>query len=155
MWLRTKACFPEDVFVCSNKNLKSLMIPVQLRSKKANHSVQCKALVNSGATGLFISWRLVKQYRMKKIPLPKPITIRNADDMTNKYGQITHQVFLAIKIQKHHEVLRLYVSDVGEDDLLLGYNWLCCHNLTIDWQKPTINFSRCNLECQLSIDEKW
>src|SRR6266849_9716703 len=97
MWLRTKACFPEDVFVCTTKNLKSLTIPVQLRSKKANRSVSCKALVDSGATGSFISWRLVKQHCMKKIPLSKPITIRNADDMTNKYGQITHQVFLAVK----------------------------------------------------------
>src|SRR5712692_3898881 len=130
------------------------MIPVQLRSRKANHSVQCKALVDRGATGSFISWRLVKQHHMKKVLLPKPITIRNADDTTNKYGQITHQVFLAVKIQKHHEVLCLYVSDVGEDDLLLGYNWLHHHNPTIDWREPTIDFSRCNLDCQLSMDEK-
>ena len=155
MWLRTKACFPEDVFVRTQKNLKSLTIPVQLRSKKANRSVQCKALVDSGATGSFISWWLVKQYCMKKVPLPKPITIRNADDTTNKYGQITHQVFLVVKIQKHHEVLRLYISDVGEDDLLLGYNWLRHHNPLINWQEPSIDFSHCNLDCQLSMDEKW
>src|SRR5713101_8833325 len=112
MWLRTKACFPEDVFVHSNKNLKSLTIPVQLRSKKANRSVQCKALVNSGATGSFISWQLVKQHCMKKVPLVKPITIRNTDNITNIFGQITHQVFLAVKTQQHHEVLHLYISDI-------------------------------------------
>src|SRR5216684_8584332 len=118
MWLRTKACIPEDVFVCSNKNLKSLTIPIQLRSRKANRSVQCTALVDSGATGSFISWRLVARHRMKKVPLPKPITICNADDTTNKLGQITHQVFLAVKTQSHQEVLHLYVSDIGEDDIL-------------------------------------
>src|SRR5713101_7570723 len=92
---------------------------------------------------------------MKKVPLPKPITIRNADDTTNKLGQITHQVFLAVKTQDHQEVLRLYVSDIGEDDLLLGYNWLRRHNPNIDWQQPHIDFSRCNFQCQLSMDEKW
>src|SRR5713101_7567006 len=131
------------------------MIPVQLRSRKANHSVQCTTLVDSGATGSFISWRLVARHHMKKVPLPKPITIRNADDTTNKLGQITHQVFLAVKTQSHQEVLRLYVSDIGEDDLLLGYNWLCCHNPNIDWQQPCIEFLHCNFQCQLSMDEKW
>src|SRR5713101_3823359 len=92
---------------------------------------------------------------MKKVSLPKPITIRNVDDMTNKLGQITHQVFLAVKTQNHQEVLRLYVSDISKDDLLLGYNWLHHHNPNIDWQQPHIKFSQCNFQCQLSMDEKW
>src|SRR5713101_4239420 len=95
------------------------------------------------------------QHHMKKILLPKPITICNADDMTNKLGQITHQVFLAVKTQNHQEVLHLYVSDIGEDDLLLSYNWLRHHNPNINWQQPHIEFSCCNFQCQLSMDEKW
>ena len=46
------------------------------------------------------------------------------DDTTNVNGKITHKVLLAMKTNKHLEVVTFYVSDLGHDDIILGYTWL-------------------------------
>ncbi len=92
---------------------------------------------------------------MKTVPLPKEVVVRNVDNTTNVQGTLKEQVFLAVRIKDHQEVLRFYVSDLGKDEIILGHNWLKRHNPNIDWRDATINLSRCNFTCQLSMDDKW
>jgi hypothetical protein len=46
-------------------------------------------------------------------------------------------------MQDHAEVFSFVVTDTGKSDVILGFNWLKQHNLEINWQKQTIQFSRC------------
>src|SRR5712692_4946906 len=57
------------------------------------------------------------------------------------------QVFLAVCIKDHQEVLCFYVSDLGKDKIILGHNWLKRHNPNINWRDATINLSCCNFTC--------
>ena len=92
---------------------------------------------------------------MKTVPLPKEVVIRNVDNTTNIQGTLKEQVFLAVRIKDHQEVLRFYVSDLGKDEIILGHNWLKRHNPNINWRDASITLSRCNFTCQLSMDDKW
>ncbi|KAG6876309.1 hypothetical protein C0993_004129 [Termitomyces sp. T159_Od127] len=42
------------------------------------------------------------------------------------------KVHLCVVMGKHTEMLVLDVADISEDNLILGVNWLCRHNLTIN-----------------------
>src|SRR5229473_997580 len=155
MWLLTKLCYPDNKFVQVGRYRTSLSLPIKLQSQSGKHSIQRNALINSGETASFINWRLVNQYNMKMVPLPKEVVVCNVDNTTNVQGMLKEQVFLAVHIKDHQEVLCFYVSDLGKDEIILGHNWLKQHNPNIDWRDATINLSRCNFTCQLSMDDKW
>src|SRR5713226_7143883 len=105
------------------------------------HNIQKKALIDSRATASFINWRLVNHYKMKTVPLPKEVVICNVDNTTNVQGTLKEQVFLAVCIKDHQEVLHFYVSDLGKDEIILGHNWLKQHNPNINWRDAAINLS--------------
>src|SRR5258707_10658478 len=156
MWLRTKALYPDDLFVRVDQvNRTSLTIPIELRSMKGKHSITKNALVDSGATANFIHWKLVDRFHMKKEKLPTPLIVRNADNTSNIRGKITHKVVLAVSINSHKEVITFYVSDLGSDDLILGHTWLNRHNPEVDWTTPSLSFSCCPPSCSLSLTTKW
>jgi len=92
---------------------------------------------------------------MKKEKLRTPLIVRNADDSINVKGKITHKVLLAMKTNGHQEVVTFYVSDLGHDDIILGYTWLRKHNPRMDWRTQDVQFTDCPLFCSLSVDKKW
>src|SRR5712692_8107408 len=132
MWLQTKLCYPDDEFVQVGKYRISLSLPIELQSQTGKHSIQKNTLIDSRATASFINWRLVNHYNMKTVPLPKEVVIHNVDNTTDVQGMLREQVFLAVQIQDHQEVLCFYVSDLGKDEIILGYNWLKHHNPNIN-----------------------
>ena len=60
-----------------------------------------------------------------------------------------------MKTNGHLEVITFYISDLGHDDIILGYTWLHKHNPYIDWQQPKVMFKDCPPSCSLSVDTKW
>ena len=51
-----------------------------------------KALLDSGATGLFMSKGLAEKQGFKLEKLARPIKVRNVDRSNNRRGSITHKV---------------------------------------------------------------
>ena len=156
MWLWTKACYPGDLFIRTTwLNKFALTIPIELHSRQGKCSITKHALVDSGANTSFIHWKLIQQFNMKKEKLWTPLLVWNADDSINVHGQIMHKVLLAMKTGSHQEVITFYVSDLGHDDLILGYTWLQKHSPLVDWRVPEVTFSDCPPYCALSISNKW
>lgn len=59
-------------------------------------SIETKALINSGAKGIFINKKLVEKENLPTIPLSCPITAKNVDNSINQQGlitQFTYQIF--------------------------------------------------------------
>ena len=54
---------------------------------------------------------------------------------------------LRMIIQDHVERIQFVVTDLGEQDVFIGYEWLKKHNPDVDWQKETLYFSRCPDDC--------
>jgi hypothetical protein len=47
----------------------------------------------------------------------------------------------------HSEHTQSAVTRLGKQSIILGYNWLCNHNLEIDWQTKDIKMSHCPTQC--------
>ena len=62
-----------------------------------------KALLDSGATGLFMSKGLAERQGFKLEKLNKPIKVRNVDGSDNKGGSITYEVEVNLYYRAHIE----------------------------------------------------
>ena len=112
-----------------------------------NRSAATRALLDSGASTIFISSAFVKKHNITLTRLPQPIPLSNADGSQNAIGLITHEAVLRMAIGDHQEEIRAAVANTGEDELILGVDWLRCHNPEIDWKEGRIKFSRCPTAC--------
>ena len=57
-----------------------------------HEGISVKALLDSGATGLFMSKKYMKKGGFKLMKLEKPILVRNVDGTGNSGGAIQHDV---------------------------------------------------------------
>src|SRR4051812_25940539 len=51
-------------------------------------------------------------------------------------------------INEHVELISFRVTQLGKDEVFLGYDWLNAHNPTIDWKEQTLEFSQCPDVCK-------
>ena len=112
--------------VCLRSNrisLPSIKVPVTVHG--VQREAAAEALIDSGANSTLIHQEFAKKHRMNLKPLNQPIKILNIDGTTNNEGQITHYVEYDMEIKgtqrgKHRETIKLYVTDLGRDDIILG-----------------------------------
>jgi hypothetical protein len=100
-----------------------------------------KALVDSGATDNFIHPNFVKRMGLGQREFDKPKNIYNIDDTTNKSGQITHYISLAVTTAGRTQEMRFLITDIGREDVLLGYPWLSTYKPRFSWKHSTIDES--------------
>jgi hypothetical protein len=100
-----------------------------------------KVLVDSGATDNFIHPNFVKRMGLGQRELDKPKNIYNIDDTTNKSGQITHYLSLAVTTAGKTQDMRFLIMDIGREDVLLGYPWLSTYEPHFSWKHRTIDES--------------
>jgi len=70
--------------------LREVWLKVGLEKLESHEGVVVKALLDSGATGLFMDTTFAKEKGFKIEKLKKPLLVRNVDRMTNVGGAITH-----------------------------------------------------------------
>ena len=97
-----------------------------------------KALVDSGATDNFIHPAFAKWLGLTMTPLEKPKKIYNIDNTSNKAGSITHSLELKITTKGVEKVMRFLVTDIGNEDILLGYPWLATFEPKFGWKDAVI-----------------
>jgi hypothetical protein len=60
---------------------------------------------------------------------------------TVKYTTIQCIHVKTIEDQFHEESTELYVTTLGDHDIILGTDWLHAHNPEVDWAVPQIAFT--------------
>jgi hypothetical protein len=118
---------------------RSMRIPVSIRA--SYNMADIKALVDLGATDNFIHPNFVKRMGLGQRELDKPKNIYNIDDTTNKSGQITHYLSLAVTMAGKTQEMRFLITDIGCEDVLLGYPWLSTYEPRFSWKHGTIDES--------------
>jgi hypothetical protein len=115
----------------------SMRIPVSIRTSyfMANR----KALVDSGATDNFMHPAFAKKMGLGLKELPNPKKIFNIDNTTNKSGMITHYLDLDICTNGIHKEMRFLVTDIGHEEVLLGYPWLATFEPKFNWRSAVID----------------
>ena len=105
----------------------------------ADKKFKIKALIDSGAGGVFIDKKLAHEKQLAMTPLDRKIDAYNADGTKNAAGTIEHCVWLKVQIGKAKVHTRFLVTGLGEDRIILGLSWLKEFNPKIDWKKGTVD----------------
>jgi len=112
-------------------------IPVSIRTNNAMADI--KALVDSGATDCFMSERFIRHMKLGKRPLQKPRKIWNIDNTANKAGEITHYITLDIQTRGVRKTIQFLVTNIGNEDIILGYPWMAAFEPQFTWKNGVIN----------------
>src|SRR5258705_2307406 len=98
------------------------------------------ALLDSGSSHSFVNEAFAMNNRLKFSYLPNPIPLKMFDRSTP--SNVSKKVWMPITFstgETHH--LELFVTSLDENySLILGYDWLAQHNLSIDWTETKITF---------------
>ncbi|GLB45965.1 putative retrotransposable element tf2 155 kda protein type 1-like [Lyophyllum shimeji] len=131
----------------------SLILGVEVVTTDTQEILGLKALLDSGASGLFLHIRFVHEHGITTQTLSRPIPVKNVDGTANAASAITEVVDLVLRYNGHSERVVFAVTDLGEQDMILGYTWLKEHNPEIDWTAGTVSMSCCPARCQTCREE--
>ena len=97
----------------------SMKVPVSFWT---SHAMTNKnILVDSGTTNNFIHPCLIKRLGLGTHQLLKPRKVWNVDGTTNRGGELTHYIDLEVKMGDKKQKMHFLITDLGDDDLILGY----------------------------------
>jgi hypothetical protein len=74
---------------------------------------------------------------MKELPTPRKIF--NIDNTTNKSGKIMHYLDVDVCTKGIHKEMRFLITDIGSEDILLGYPWLASFEPRFSWRHAVID----------------
>ena len=118
----------------------SIRIPVTLYIKEK--PIFLRALIDSGAEGVFINSQIINRYEIPQQPLSNPITIKNVDGTTNKEKEISRYIRPIMKIGDKTEPTKFWVTSIGQEDIILGLPWLQKNNPQINWADNIIRINQ-------------
>jgi hypothetical protein len=120
-----------------------MRIPITLISSSRPRTVETTAVVDSGASGTFISEDFIKDHKIKTHHLKKPFRVRNANGTNSGKGRITHYCTIMVKVDQRTMYGKFNVHKLGHRDLiLLGIPWLKAMNPNINWAEDTLDLPR-------------
>jgi len=100
--------------------LREVWLNVGVEKLDTHEGVTVKALLDSGAMGIFMDKRMAARHGFKLQKLERPIIVRNVDGMNNSRGAITHQVKVNVYYKGHVERMRIDVCDLEKTEIIFG-----------------------------------
>ena len=133
------------------KPLREVWMNVGIEKVDTHEGRTVKALLDSGATEMFMSKSLAQKGGYRLIKLDQPLQVRNVDGTGNSGDAITHEVEVNMFYKEHVERVRMDVCELGKTDVILGMLWLAAHNPEIDWEKEEVRMMRCPPLCEKTV----
>ena len=124
------------------KMLREVQLNIGVEKMDMHEGVTVKALLDSGATEMFMDRKMAAKYRFKLQKLEKPVVIRNVDGTNNSAEAITYQVKANMYYKNHIERMQMDVCNLREMDVILGMPWLQTHNLEINQETREVKMTR-------------
>jgi hypothetical protein len=131
-WVRALHC--NTVYIT---HYRSMRVPVLIRT--SYFMADKKALVDSGATDNFMHPVFAKRMGLGLQELQTPKKIFNIDNTTNKSGMITHYLDLNVCTNGIYKQMRFLVTNIGNEEVLLGYPWLATFEPKFNWRSAVID----------------
>ena len=128
---------PKTRHLCSTDYETHVKVPVQI------NGTNTIAMIDSGATGNFVSRTLVQSAGLPTRKKKEPYSLQMADGSelsTGSVGEETTSLHLAI--QRHREEISLDVVGMATYHIILGMPWLKKYNPVINWKTGVLRFER-------------
>ena len=114
-----------------------MRIPVSFQTAYARADKQI--LVDSVATDNFIHPWLIWQLGLGTQHLTQERKIWNIDGTANKAGMISEFINLHVQTEGRTKQMRFLITDLGTEDLILGYPWLAVFKPKFKWRDSSID----------------
>jgi len=138
---------PERYVVALNPSSNSFELPISMQTLDTGEVLSTTALLDSGATDLFVSSEFVRRNRLVTKQLSRPIPVYNVDGSSNEAGSISEVWEAVLRYRNHSERATFAVTGLGKQDIILGLTWLRKHNPEVDWTSGEVKMSRCPDHC--------
>jgi len=129
------------------KMLREVWLNIGVEKIDTHEGVIIKALLDSGAMGMFMDRQTATRHGFKLQKLEKPLIVKNVDGTVNSGGAITYQVECNVFYKGHMKRMRMNVCDLGKTEVILGMPWLVAHNPEINWKTEEVKMMRCPPLC--------
>jgi hypothetical protein len=113
--------------------VNALKISITFRHQRT--TVAGRALIDSGAMENFIDYQTAVQWRLNTKDLWCPHKVYNVDGTENQEGIISKSCVLCVRWGEQQIAQWFYVTNLGQDRVILGYPWLREFNPEIDWKE--------------------
>ena len=114
-----------------------MRVPVLFKS--AHATAERQVLIDSGATDNFICSALLKRLQISTRTAANSIRIWNVDGTHNQDGAITQYADLIVRTGKEEKTPRFLVTNLGKDEVILGYPWFTAFEPKIRWGDATLD----------------
>jgi hypothetical protein len=108
---------------------------IHLRLKRA----KAVALLDSGATENFMNLEYAKYLQMPIKCLKEPRKLYNVNGTPNWSGELQYFVNIQMQTGTQRSTLRFFLSNLGENKIILGYPWFVAFQPRIDWKRGWID----------------
>jgi len=129
------------------KMLREMWLNIGVEKIDTHEGVMIKALLDSGATGMFIDRQTATRHGFKLQKLERPLIVKNVDGTANNGGAIMHQVECNVFYKGHMERMWMNVCNLGKTEVILGMPWLAAYNPEINWETEEVKMTRCPPLC--------
>jgi hypothetical protein len=107
----------------------------------ASKRAEIESLLDSGATENFISEDLAYQMRIPITQLHQPRPLFNIDGTKNQKGDITRYANLKVQTGSKTRTMWFFLTDLGNQKLILGYPWFAAMQPQIDWAQGWLEYA--------------
>jgi hypothetical protein len=108
---------------------------IHSRSKRA----EAVALLDSGAMENFMNLEYTKYLWMLIKRLKEPRKLYNVDGTPNQSGELQYFIDVQMQTRTQRSTLRFFLSNLGENKVILGYPWFTAFQPRINWKRGWIN----------------
>jgi hypothetical protein len=96
--------------------------------------------------GIIVNHDFTMRNNLTLRTLVNPLPVKNVDGTLNKKGSVKYTTIQKIWIKTveddyHEELAELYVTTLGDHDIIFGTDWLHAHNPEVEWALPQIAFT--------------
>ena len=132
---------PNHYVVATTPSALSFKLKVSLQTTDTSAIHTTKALLDCGATDLFVNPDFVARNHLTTKTLSRPIPVYNVDGSPNEAGDILEVVDVLLRFRDHSERATFAVTGIGNQDVILSLTWLHEHNPEVDWQTNEVKMS--------------
>lgn len=109
-----------------------------------------RAMIDSGATGNFITMKAADRHglQLQQKDEPYPLRVVDGEPISTNGGMVTEETVLSemVMLDGHKEEIQFDIVYMDNHACILGVPWLKKHNPHIDWAKEMVVMSNCTCE---------